>query len=327
MSHRLQGNLPRQDESKTRGVPEPPPVPTSASRVGDCTSANTSGVAMVHQPGPERRVLLPGKHKIYPCPVCGKMFSDKRNKRRHVKTVHDCKVFTCLKCTKTFSSRTGLQKHSTSSHSNSTFQCPLPSCANYYTTMTKLQYHVRKCSDGVRIRKCSCSLSSKFHPQYCFQVLKNGSFSCTPPPAKNQPKGRQLSKQVLKKEKKRKPITLRGQLLEKIRLLYITHPNLHPRVAKFRKRYGYPAHQQKTIPWVPIDPGTREGSTHRVMQVIRKKIVKKKSTSPPSPLLSSSGRGKDMPLLHWEEKKREVDEKESLEICLDLQEEELNFEA
>ncbi len=61
-SNRLQGNLPRKGESKTRGVPEPPPVPTSASRVGDCTSANTSGAASLIPPGGEQRVMLPGGH-------------------------------------------------------------------------------------------------------------------------------------------------------------------------------------------------------------------------------------------------------------------------
>ncbi len=326
-SNHLQGNLPRKGESKTWAVSEPSASADFGPEGQPLIVSKQSGVAKVQLPGPERRVMLPGNQKTFLCPQCNKTFSDKKNRRRHVKTVHEKQNFNCQVCSKTFASRSALVKHAAAEHNNSSFQCPLPSCANYFNTISTLQHHVRKCEEGARIRKCACNILSKYHVNYCFQVFTGGKYICTSKPAKLQPRARRTSKEVITKQR-RKPITLRGQLHEKIRKLFLTHPNLHPRIAKFRKRYGYPTHKQESIPWVPVNPGILHAHTHMIMQVIRKKKTPSSSSiSLPqrSPLLSTS-QGRDMPDLRLDEVTTSPPVEEDPGVNLELPDEVLDFE-
>ncbi len=322
-SNRLQGNLPSPGESQTRDVSEP------SARSGQCPEdqllnvSHTSGAAKVQVLGPERQKMLPSQKKRFSCPDCAKNFSDKSNMKRHQKTVHQKKKFQCLKCDRNYSSWSNLKKHESSAHDSSVFQCPLSSCANMYATMPKLQQHVSKCCKDARIRKCACKLENKFGSQYCLQMKEGGKFKCTAKPTKHHPKARQASKEVQRKQRVAllKKKGLRAKAAESIRFLLLPHPNLHPRVAFFRKRYGYPAHKQVTIPWIPMDPGMTRARSHRIMLVLRQFLPE--PDPPPRPPLppQSTVPGKDMPILVWDD--RPVDRPG---INLDLLEDSLDFE-
>ncbi len=182
MSNRLQGNLPRKGESKTRGVPEPPPVPTSASRVGDRTLANTSGAASLFSLGGKQRVMLPGNSLT--CQICQQKLSSRRNLHRHVR-MHHQKVNICFVCSAMFPTHFELKTHiKTQNHSTSIFHCPSYNCTKEYRSLLQLQIHCDLTHASLCIRKCNCSIHNKFSPGYCFMCLKNGLWFCRPRPVK-----------------------------------------------------------------------------------------------------------------------------------------------
>ncbi len=182
MSDRLQGNLPRKGESKTCGVPEPPPVPTSASRVGDRTSANTSGAASLFSLGGKQRVMLPGDS--FTCQICQQKLSSRRNLHRHVR-MHHQKVNICFVCSAMFPTHFELKTHiKTQNHSTSIFQCPSYNCTKEYRSLLQLQIHCDLTHANLCIRKCNCSIHNKFSPGYCFMCLKNSLWFCRPRPVK-----------------------------------------------------------------------------------------------------------------------------------------------
>lgn len=46
------------------------------------------------------------------CPVCGKLFHNRSNMRRHINDIHsDCRPFKCSVCEKTFKRKDVLRQH------------------------------------------------------------------------------------------------------------------------------------------------------------------------------------------------------------------------
>ena len=78
------------------------------------------------------------------CDICNKLFSNKSNLRKHIKSVHEKMKFKCEICTKNFTRKDNLLSHKRNIHSKSIeFECTV--CEKKFNRKGNLQAHKIVC--------------------------------------------------------------------------------------------------------------------------------------------------------------------------------------
>ncbi len=288
-----------------------------------CNVSTRSGPAPLDMDSPgqcEQQATPGGAPDLFQCTQCNKTLSTQKILRKHIRTVHSNIRYHCtfFLCQASFASHNGLTKHMATAHDDSVFLCPDAQCAQKFVTMAKLQEHCNKFHPGNRIKKCNCSITDKFLPQYCIQSHNHKKeWLCIPLPKKKNYSKSRKTKQVefreraAKKRKDREEETvrvkvLRAEALDSIMHVYIPHEDLRVRVQNMMKRLGLPVMVQVKIPWYPLQ---KPKKVHGILQLKPAPA----SSPPPAPDTSSL----DMPILVLDDPNK---------IQLDLEEQPLDFE-
>ena len=78
------------------------------------------------------------------CDICNKLFSNKSNLRKHIKSVHEKMKFKCEICTTNFTRKDNLLSHKRNIHSKSIeFECT--ACEKKFNRKGNLQAHKTVC--------------------------------------------------------------------------------------------------------------------------------------------------------------------------------------
>ena len=89
----------------------------------------------------------------------------------------------CSHCSKTFRSKTGLREHEQKHVVGSKYHaCPAVNCSKKFATIKTLKRHIDMLHThaNIRISSCKCDIQNKFEPTFCYQILSNNKYVCSP---------------------------------------------------------------------------------------------------------------------------------------------------
>lgn len=86
--------------------------------------------------------------KSFPCSVCGRLFTTKQSRDRHVKTHTGEKPFHCTVCGKSFSQQSSFRIHQRSHTGEKPYRCLEPDCGKSFYQSGALLRHGRGHAEG-----------------------------------------------------------------------------------------------------------------------------------------------------------------------------------
>jgi len=95
----------------------------------------------------------PETHK-YPCPKCGRRFTQLGSLRIHVNSIHDGVKFPCSSCPYQATTRHSLKTHFKSKHEGVKEICK--QCGKLFATPSNLRSHIKAVHDGVKFNCNEC---------------------------------------------------------------------------------------------------------------------------------------------------------------------------
>ena len=90
----------------------------------------------------------------FQCDHCSKTYNYSKGLREHIKNVHEGATFKCLQCLKTYNSRTGLRDHIKSIHEGVTYHCE--HCGKDFTHVNHLKRHIESVHEGLTYQCEQC---------------------------------------------------------------------------------------------------------------------------------------------------------------------------
>ncbi|XP_054854695.1 zinc finger and BTB domain-containing protein 26-like [Eublepharis macularius] len=142
------------DETSSKGLPFPSPVPTPASQWRSyplhCHRRGTAVTYRDWRPGSRLAAWkVPELERPYRCPRCNSVFQQLGHFVSHVQ---EHKLFLCLRCGKVFSQKSNLTRHIRVHTGFKPFQCPI--CCKCFTQNATLQDHLNLHS-GIKPHRCN----------------------------------------------------------------------------------------------------------------------------------------------------------------------------